>query len=181
MTSEQRAGENRIFVDVVFRVWFLLGNHKAFKCRSEDVVLSSIKQPEADGETQRITWEGEILKTPVLWIAHFKKTTKVMCYLFKSPWDLYFILSYSDLTGCQIGDTHRAQLTLEDNEPYTVSLWVDSSSGHRAFKMDRICDLWPHLFAGLHLATRAVKILLVKLTLHNDLPHLVTVALSDKP
>lgn len=46
------AGENRSFVDVVFRVWFLLGNHKAFKCRSEDVVLSSIKQPEADGETQ---------------------------------------------------------------------------------------------------------------------------------
>ncbi|CAM4714242.1 unnamed protein product [Leuciscus chuanchicus] len=48
--KEQRAGENHIFVDVIFRVWFSQGNHKAFKCRSEDVVLSSIKQPEADGE-----------------------------------------------------------------------------------------------------------------------------------
>lgn len=56
--KEQRAGKNHIFVDVVFRVWFSQGNHKAFKCRSEDVVLSSIKTPEADGETQRTQKEG---------------------------------------------------------------------------------------------------------------------------
>lgn len=60
--KEHRAGENHIFVDVIFMVWFSQGNHKAFKYRSEDVVLSSIKQPEADGETQRTQKEGWDIK-----------------------------------------------------------------------------------------------------------------------
>ncbi len=93
------AGDNRSSFDVVFRVWFILGNHKAFKCRSEDEVLSSIKQPEADGETQTNPenyMTGWDIKDTSVVGSTFQETTEVIWYLFKSPWYFYFILSSSD-------------------------------------------------------------------------------------
>jgi len=85
--KEQRAGANHIFVDVIFRVWFSQGNHKAFKCRSEDVVLSSIKQPEADGENpENSKKRGEILKTPVLRVTHFQET-----HVISNPPEIYLL------------------------------------------------------------------------------------------